>query len=205
MKLLHLDSSISGTSSVSRQLTRELVEKLRARHPDLQVRYRDLGGEPLPHLSPEIHPARGADPSTLSDAQRREAAFSDELIAELNEADYVVIGAPLYNFSVPSALKAWIDRVAVAGKTFTYGPNGPVGLVRDKKTYLIATSGGQHSGSPVDQMHAGYLRTVLAFLGVTDVEVIRAEGLGISALREQSLASARRQIADVAQAGARAA
>jgi len=187
MKLLHLDSSILGSSSASRELTRSIVDAYRANHPELQVTYRDLGSDPLPHIA--------------GDSQKREEALIDALIDELKTADVVVIGAPLYNFAIPSGLKAWIDHVVVAGKTFKYGPVGVEGLVPDKKTYVVATRGGVYEGSPVVQMHEGHLETVLRFVGIRDIEFIRAEGLAMREVRETALAAARTQVAALFPAG----
>ncbi|WP_394821868.1 FMN-dependent NADH-azoreductase [Pendulispora albinea] len=176
MKLLHLDSSILGSASVSRELTHALVDAYRRAFPDIQVTYRDLGANPLPHISPAT---KESEPSALS----------DELIAELEAADVLVIGAPLYNFTIPSALKSWIDRVVVAGKTFRYGAHGAEGLVPDKKTYVVVSRGGVYAGTPVEHMHEGYLKQVLNFLGVHDIEVIRAEGIGMGQRKEALAAS----------------
>ncbi|WP_394845795.1 NAD(P)H-dependent oxidoreductase [Pendulispora brunnea] len=181
MKLLHLDSSILGSSSVSRELTRSIVDGYRSSHPDLQVTYRDLASDPLSHID--------------GDTQKREATLIDTLIEELKAADVVIIGAPLYNFAIPSGLKAWIDHVVIAGKTFKYGPAGVEGLVPDKKTYVVATRGGVYEGSPVVQMHEGHLETVLRFVGIRDIEFVRAEGLAMREVRETALAAARAQVA----------
>ncbi|WP_394835257.1 NAD(P)H-dependent oxidoreductase [Pendulispora rubella] len=191
MNLLHLDSSILGSSSVSRELSRSIVEGYRAGHPDLQVTYRDLARDPLPHIDGE--------------SQKREESLIDALIDELKAADVVVIGAPLYNFAIPSGLKAWIDHVLIAGKTFKYGPAGVEGLVPDKKTYVVATRGGVYEGSPVVQMHEGHLDTVLRFVGIRDIEFVRAEGLAMREVRETSLAAARAHVAALVPAAAQVA
>lgn len=185
MKLLHLDSSILGDASVSRQLTRGIVDVYRAARPDLQVIYRDLGSEPLPHLSAAN---LGKD--------------NDPLIDELKSADVLVIGAPMYNFTIASGLKSWIDRVAVAGKTFHYTDKGPEGLVPDKKTWIAATSGGAYGDSPIATMHVGYLQTVLNFIGIRNIEVVRAEGLALPDNRDKSVAAARGRVQSIATAGA---
>jgi len=198
MKVLQLDSSILGEVSVSRQLTRQVVERVRAAAPGLEIVHRDLGNEPLSHLSPEILATRGTAAELLNELQNREAQLDAELIAELKEADVIVIGAPLYNFTIPTGLKAWIDRIAVAGKTFRYSEKGPEGLVTGKKAVIVATSGGSYADSPVDTMHVGYLKQVLNFIGVTDVEVVRAAGLAIGAeVRAHSIAKAKGQIREL--------
>lgn len=185
MKLLHLDSSILGDASVSRQLTRGVVDVYRAADPKLEVVYRDLGSEPLPHLS-AANLGKDGDP----------------LIEELKSAGVLVIGAPMYNFTIASGLKSWIDRVTLAGKTFKYTDQGPVGLVPDKKTWIVATSGGAYGDTPIATMHVGYLKTVLAFIGIRDIEVVCAEGLALPERRDASIAAARGRLQSIAAAGA---
>ncbi|MBI3530465.1 MAG: NAD(P)H-dependent oxidoreductase [Betaproteobacteria bacterium] len=198
MKVLQLDSSILGEASVSRQLTQSVVERLRESEPGFEVVRRDLGREPLAHLTPEILATRGMAAELLSELQNREAQLDEELIAELKSADVLVIGAPLYNFTIPTGLKAWIDRIAVAGKTFKYGEKGPEGLVKNTRAIIVATSGGTYADSPVDTMHVGYLKQMLTFIGITDIEVVRAHGLAIGAeVRAHSLAKARGQIREM--------
>lgn len=198
MNVLQLDSSILGDASASRQLTRQVVESLCEREPDAQIIRRDLGREPVAHLTPDLLSIRGTAAELLSDLQSREARLDAELIAELQSADVLVIGAPLYNFTVATGLKAWIDRIAVAGKTFRYGEKGPEGLLKGKKAVIVATSGGSYADTPVDQMHVGYVKQVLNFLGITDIEVVRAPGLAIgAAVRAHSLAKAKGQIREM--------
>jgi FMN-dependent NADH-azoreductase len=198
MKVLQLDSSILGEASVSRQLTQSVVERLRESDSDVEVVHRELGKEPLAHLTPEILATRGTAAELLSELQNREARLDDELIEELKSADVLVIGAPLYNFTIPTGLKAWIDRIAVAGKTFRYTEKGPEGLVTGKKAVIVATSGGTYADSPVDQMHVGYVKQVLNFIGVADIEVVRAHGLAIGVeVRSHALAKARGQIREM--------
>jgi FMN-dependent NADH-azoreductase len=196
VKLLHIDSSILGANSVSRALSADIVARQRALNPGLEVIYRDLAAEPPMHLG-GAHLAGaqgGADPALAKDAARGNA-YIDELLA----ADIIVIGAPMYNFTVPSQLKAWIDRVAVAGKTFRYTENGAVGLLPKGKKVLIASSrGGFYApGSPTAafEHHETYLTAVLGFLGLTDVTVVRAEGVALSPdARSSALAKARGDI-----------
>ena len=198
MNVLQLDSSILGEASVSRQLTREVVEHLRESERDIEVVRRDLGKEPLSHLTPEILATRGTAAELLSELQNREAQLDEALIEELKSADLLVIGAPLYNFTVPTGLKAWIDRIAVAGKTFRYTEKGPEGLVKGKKAVIVATSGGSYADSPVEQMHVGYVKQVLNFIGITDIEVVRAPGLAVGAeVRSHSIAKAKGQIREL--------
>ena len=169
MKLLHIDSSALGTGSVTRELTAAIVARWQDKLPQLQVEYRDLDANPLPHLTGSS--LAQSDPAEVADAARTMEQFL--------AADVLVIGAPMYNFSIPSTLKAWIDRVAVAGKTFRYTENGPQGLAGGKKVIIASGRGGIHTNSPTDFQEA-YLRQVFAFLGVTDVKFVRAEGVAYS-------------------------
>lgn len=177
MKLLHLDSSILGDSSASRQLSRAVVDAWLASEPQAQVIYRDLASDALSHLSAASLVA-GGTPAELRDAaQKHEVELAEGTLNEFLAADAIVIGAPMYNFTVPTQLKAWIDRVAVAGKTFAYDENGPKGLAGGKKVVIVSTAGGIHAGQPSGQAHEEYLLLVLRFLGITDIEIVRAEGL----------------------------
>ena len=182
MKLLHVDSSALGSHSVSRQLSAEVVTQLQRLHPGIEVRYHDLAAQPLPHWTPV---ADAADPAT---------ARGGEMLDEFLAADIVVIGAPMYNFSIPSQLKAWLDRIAVAGKTFRYGPNGPEGLAGGKRVIVASSRGGMHANSPMD-FQEPYLRALLGFLGIDQVEFVRAEGVNMGAEHKAgALASARQAI-----------
>ncbi|MBB2158327.1 FMN-dependent NADH-azoreductase [Gluconacetobacter diazotrophicus] len=182
MKILHIDSSILGDYSVSRQLSAETVARQKAAHPDATITYRDLAADPVPYLT-------GAHMAAFQGAPVTDAALADDLaigngyIDDLLAADIVVIGAPMYNFSLPAQLKSWIDRVVVAGKTFQYGAAGPEGLLpKGKKAFIISTRGGVYTGdSPVAALdhQEKYLGAVLAFIGLTDVTWIRAEGLAL--------------------------
>ncbi|HZV37844.1 MAG TPA: NAD(P)H-dependent oxidoreductase [Pseudoxanthomonas sp.] len=166
MKLLHIDSSILGENSVSRQLSAASVANWRQRDPRIEVEYRDLAAEPLPHLS-------GA---SLAKADPAEAEAAERTMQQFLDADVIVIGAPMYNFGIPSTLKAWIDRVAVAGRTFRYTEKGPEGLAGGKKLVVAGAFGGIHAGSPTDFVEP-YLRQVFGFLGITDIEFVRADGI----------------------------
>lgn len=192
MKLLHIDASILGGNSVSRQVSAAVVQQLRATSTDLTVTYRDLAAKPLSHLSGEhLAAAQGATPesATVREDLAAGAAALDEFLA----ADIVVIGAPMYNFSAPSQLKAWIDRIAVAGKTFKYSESGVQGLVTGKRVIIVVSRGGFYGA---DSPSAGfehletYLRGVFGFIGVTP-EIITAEGVQVSPeQREKALAGA---------------
>jgi FMN-dependent NADH-azoreductase len=198
MKILHLDSSVLGENSASRALTKKVAEAWKSAAPHAVLRYRDLGSQAPQHLSPDYF-AIGATPEEKrSEQQSSELNLSDALIEEYLAADALIIGAPLYNFTIPSGLKAWIDRVVVAGKTFKYSAGeGPVGLGGEKKVVIVATSGGKYADSPVDAAHVGHLKTVLGFLGIKDVTVVRAAGLNMGSPedRAQVIAAAEEEIA----------
>jgi FMN-dependent NADH-azoreductase len=182
MKVLHIDSSITGQNSVTRLLSAKIVADVTAASPAPQVVRRDLETNPIPHLDSQglsaLRPAPGSAGPTAA-----EAANDAAILQEFIEADVVVIGAPMYNFSIPSQLKAWIDRIAVAGKTFTYTAEGPRGLAGGKKVVVASSRGGFYApGTPyaANDFVEPYLRAVFAFLGITDLEIVRAEGVAIS-------------------------
>lgn len=179
--ILYLNSSVRSTGSVSRQLSGEFIEKLKAAHPGAKVVTRDLAANPLPHLSESMVGAYFTPPEQRSDEQKQLIKQSDEVVAELLAADIVVVGAPMYNFSVSSTLKSWIDHVARAGVTFKYTETGPVGLVQGKKFVIFTSRSGVYSSGPAKAMdfQETYLRGVLGFLGITDVSFISAEGLAM--------------------------
>ena len=177
MKLLHIDSSILGDNSASRQLSGEVVNAWQAAHPGLEVSYRDVAAEAIEHFSAATLVAAGTPAELRDAAQKHEAQLSADTLAQFMAADAVVIGAPMYNFTIPTQLKAWIDRIAVAGQTFRYTENGPEGLCGNKKVIVVSTSGGLHSGQATGVAHEDYLKVVLGFLGITDVEFVRAHGL----------------------------
>ncbi|KAB0681245.1 FMN-dependent NADH-azoreductase [Aureimonas leprariae] len=193
MNLLHVDSSILGGNSVSRTLSAAAVERLRAASPDVSVTYRDLAASPIPHLSGAY--LAGQSPDVQHDqAMQEDLALGGKVLDEFLAADTVVIGVALYNFTIPSQLKAWIDRILVAGKTFRYGANGAEGLAGDKRVILAVSRGGFYgSGTPHQSFeHAEtYLRSAFAFIGVANPEVVVAEGVarGLDQ-REASVAKA---------------
>jgi FMN-dependent NADH-azoreductase len=197
--ILHIDSSILGDHSVSRALTAEIVSRLQKRHANSQVLRRDLAANPAMHLSAEhlaVFQGNAAVNESLAQDVTAGSAFVDELFA----ADIIVMGAPMYNFSVPTQLKAWLDRVSVAGRTFRYATTGPEGLVTGKQVYVASARGGVYTqGSPTAQMdhQETYLLAQLAFLGMTDVTVIRAEGLAMGdASKAAAIAQASAAMAD---------
>jgi FMN-dependent NADH-azoreductase len=193
MKLLHLDSSILGEQSASREVSAAIVAQLRQAEPGLEVTYRDLAANPVPHLSGGYLAATAGAPGTESFQQ--ELADSAVLMDEFLSADVVVIGAPMYNFAIPSQLKAWLDRVLVRDKTFRYTETGPQGLAGGKRVIVAIARGGIYSGeapaAPFD-FQEPYLRSVFGFIGITDVEFVRVEGVNLGPdLRAAALASAR--------------
>lgn len=175
LKVLRIDSSARRQGSVTRELADLLVDRLASQAGEIRLVVRDLA-EGLPFVNEEWIGANFTDPDARSERQRVVLAGSDSLVAELMEADVLVIGAPMYNFGIPAALKAWIDMVARARLTFRYGENGPVGLLDGKRAYLVMATGGTPVGSGID-FASGYLRHVLAFMGIMDVEIIAAERL----------------------------
>ncbi|WP_394779891.1 FMN-dependent NADH-azoreductase [Undibacterium sp.] len=200
MQLLHLDSSILGATSVSRQLSSEIVARQQALHPDIRVAYRDLAADPALHLS-------NAHMAVFQGAVSDDAGINADLIkgnAYMNEifaADILVIGAPMYNLTIPTPLKAWIDRIAVAGKTFQYTATGPEGLLKNKKVFIASARGGVYSaGSPAAALEhqESYLTGLLAFLGMSDVTVVRAEGIAFGPeAKDAAVTQALEQIASI--------
>jgi FMN-dependent NADH-azoreductase len=197
--LLQIKASISHDQGLSSQLANNFVAAYRSTHPDAKVLVREVASaEPVPHLNGERFGALIAKPEARTDAQHAVVAYSDALIDELKRADIVVIGLPMYNFGVPSQLKAYFDHIARAGVTFKYTATGPVGLLTGKKVYIFAARGGLYAGSPLDTQ-SGYVRDFLGFLGMRDVQFVYAEGLAVSPeSREAGLAKAAAEIASLA-------
>jgi FMN-dependent NADH-azoreductase len=197
--LLQIKASISHDQGLSSQLANNFVAAYRQSHPDAKVLVREVASaEPVPHLNGERFGAFITKPEERTDAQHAVVAYSDALVDELKRADIVVLGLPMYNFGVPSQLKAYFDHIARAGVTFKYTATGPVGLLTGKKVYVFAARGGLYAGSPLDTQ-TGYVRDFLAFLGMTDVQFVYAEGLAVSPeSREAGLAKAAAEIASLA-------
>lgn len=195
MKLLHIDSSILGDNSASRQLSAAVVKAWQAAEPGVEVTYRDLASEGINHFSGATLGALGTPAEQRDAAQQHEADLSASTLAEFLAADAVVLAAPMYNFTVPTQLKAWIDRIAVAGQTFRYTEAGPEGLCGNKKVIIVSTAGGLHAGQASGAAHEGYLKLLLGFIGITDIEVVRAEGLAYGdEARHKALSDANTQI-----------
>lgn len=198
--LLQIRSSLYSDGGQSSRLADRFVAAWRQANPDGRVIVRDLAREPVPHLDAGRFAAFVAQPQARTAEQTAIVAQSDALIDELRRADVIVLGVPMYNFGIPSTLKAYFDHVARAGVTFRYTERGPVGLLPGKKVYVFAARGGQYAGTPRDTQ-TGYLRDFLAFLGMTEVEFVYAEGLAISEdRRRQALAQANEAIARLAGA-----
>lgn len=193
LNVLEIASSGRNDNSVSRTLAADLLGALADRHGSINVVQRNVAGG-LPFVDDSWIAANFTPDEERTDAHRDTLAFSDELVAELKAADVLVIGAPMYNFSIPATLKAWIDMIARAGFTFRYTEHGPVGLLEGKKAYVIAATGGVPVGSPMD-FATPYLKHALAFVGITDVDVIAADKLNSNAA--DSMDNARAKIAEL--------
>lgn len=203
MKLLHIDSSILSAYSASRQLTADVVAQWLKNHPDTTVEYLDLAANPIAHFGADALAIKGVAQDNPTDAQRAENALSEQLVSQFLAADVIVVGAPLYNFSIPTQLKAWIDRLAQPGRTFKYSETGPVGLATGKTVIVVSSRGGAYSTSEAGQAmehQESYLKVVFGFFGITDVRIVRAENLarGDDA-KAAALAEARNAIAQAAR------
>jgi FMN-dependent NADH-azoreductase len=197
--LLQINASINNGNGQSSQLANQFVSAFRERRPEARIVVRDVAAaEPVPHLDSARFAAFLTGSEGRSAAQHAVVAYSDVLINELRDADIIVLGLPMYNFGVPSQLKAYFDHIARAGVTFKYTEKGPVGLLTGKKVYVFATRGGLYAGTPLDTQ-TGYVRDFLRFLGMSDVEFVYAEGLAISPQsKEANLAKAVAEIGRLA-------
>ncbi|MES2611298.1 MAG: NAD(P)H-dependent oxidoreductase [Pseudomonadota bacterium] len=181
MQLLHIDSAITGEQSVSRELTKRIVAAWKAGHANTTVQYLDLAAQAPAHFTADAMGFRTGQEAT-TEVQRSENALSEALVSQFLAADVIVIGAPLYNFTIPSQLKAWIDRVAQIGRTFKYTDKGPVGLAGGKTVIVASSRGGVYStseGGQAMEHQESYLKVVFGFFGITDVRFVRAEGVGM--------------------------
>jgi FMN-dependent NADH-azoreductase len=194
--VLVLKSSVLLDASASNELVDQTVALIRSRNPSARVVFRDLAGDPIPHLTPDSAAVvRGAIPSNA--AQETALTLANDLVEEVKRADTVVIGAPMYNFGIPSTLKSWFDHVMRAGVTFSYGEGGPEGLLKGKRAFVILSRGGLYSEGPAKPMDSQepHVKTMLGFIGITDVTFIHAEKLGFGPEhRDQAMRSARFQI-----------
>ena len=194
-QVLVLNSSAAGGASVSKLLVQEAVAQLSRQDPELRVATRDLGDDPIPHLTRDSAAALRGEPANPAQAAAR--ALSDALVDELKAADTIVIGAPMYNFGIPSTLKAWFDHVLRAGVTFGYSEAGPEGLLTGKRAIVVESRGGLYSEGPAQIMDAQepHLRTLLGFMGITDVSFVRAERLAFGAeVREKEIGRAQAEL-----------
>lgn len=208
MNLLHVDSSILQSNSVSRQLSAEVVAEWRRNHPATTVEYLDLALQAPNHLSADALGIKLGLQAEPTDAQRFENDVSERLVTQFLAADVVVVGAPLYNFSIPTQLKAWIDRLAQAGRTFRYTDKGPVGLAGGKTVIVVSSRGGVYSGSAGGQAmehQESYLKVVFGFFGIDDVRIVRAEGVAMGeAPKAAAMSAARASLGTVSRLAANA-
>jgi len=198
--ILFITSSPGGGQSYSHRIARRIVDELKLANPAARVVVRDIASQPLPHINEAFASSRALPPDRQGEAALRALALSDALIDELRAADVIVIAVPMHNFGIPSSLKAWIDHVVRPGRTFTYSEQGPRGLVEGKKVVLVLARGGIYSSGPMQpfDFQEPYLRAVLGFVGMTDVEVVRIEGIGLGDEAVKSaLAAATAQGADI--------
>src|SRR5574344_1412120 len=198
LKLLHIDAAITGENSVSRALTAQIVAAWKTAHPHTEVEYLDLVANAPAHFTMDAMCPRTGQTDGLTAAQVAENAVSEQLVRQFLSADVVVIGAPFYNFGIPSQLKAWIDRIAQPGRTFHYTAHGPEGLARGTKVIIASSRGGVYSTSPQGQAlehQESYLHTVLGFFGMTDIQSIRADGVALGQeSKDQAMAQAAQAI-----------
>jgi len=196
--LLQINSSIFSNGGQSSQLANAFVATWRANNPNAQVAVRDLANQPLPHLDAQRVSAFFTPPDARTPEQQTFVDESDTLINEIKQSDVIVIGLPMYNFGIPSTLKAYFDQIARAGVTFRYTENGPEGLLSGKKAYVFAARGGLYAGTDLDSQTT-YVRDFLNFLGINDVEFVYAEGLNMGEeSRDQALARAHQRLAELA-------
>lgn len=188
-QILQINSSLFSSAGKSSSLADAFVQRFRALYPDARTVVRNLTPSSIPHLDEETFGAFATPPEQRSNPQRRMVALSDELIAELTAADIVVLGLPMYNFGVPSTLKAWFDHVARAGITFRYTENGPEGLLRGKRAVIACARGGKYPGEHDNQ--TPYVRQFLSFVGIDDVNIVYAEGLAMGDDAGETLSRAR--------------
>ncbi|ARS48063.1 MULTISPECIES: FMN-dependent NADH-azoreductase [Pseudomonadaceae] len=197
-RVLVIESSARQQGSVSRQLTQQFIANWQAAHPADQVQVRDVASDPLPHLDATLLGGWMTPSEQQSDAEKAALARSNELTDELLAADVLVLAAPMYNFAIPSTLKAWLDHVLRAGVTFKYTETGPQGLLSGKRAFVLTARGGIYAGGALDHQEP-YLRQALAFIGIHEVQFIHAEGLNMGAeFSEKGLAQAKAKLAEVA-------
>jgi FMN-dependent NADH-azoreductase len=187
--ILNIQTSISGENSVSNKLSQAVINQLLDKDPNSKVVIRDLALNPIPHLEIHHFSASRIPDEERNDEQKEASKYSDESLKEIQEADIIVIGVPFYNFTFPSTLKSWIDSIAVAGKTFSYADGTPKGLLQNKKLFLNFAIGGVYENGLIENMEH-YLRTLFGFIGITDVEVFKSQGMMVPQLKEESFSKA---------------
>lgn len=191
--VLFVTSSPRGQNSYSQQLARRVVDDLKIANPAASIVVRNVARDPLPHVGDAFVSGMALSAEQRSPAEARAIAVSDALIDEMIAADVLVLAVPMYNFGLPSALKAWIDHVVRAGRTFSYGAQGPLGLLKNKKAVVVVSRGGIYSEGPMQafDFQENYLKSVLGFIGISEVEVVRVEGvaMGEQAVRKAMLAA----------------
>lgn len=184
--ILNIQTSISGEDSVSNKLSQIVIARLTDKNPDSRVIVRNLALHPIPHLEIQHFSASRIPDEEKNDEQREASKHSEEALKEIQEADVIVIGVPFYNFTFPSTLKSWIDSIAVAGKTFSYADGTPKGLLNNKKLYLNFAIGGVYENGLIENMEH-YLRTLFSFIGITDIEVFKSQGMMVPQLKDENL------------------
>lgn len=196
MKILHIDSATTGDQSVSRELTSAIVDHFKAKHPDATVVVRDLGKDPLPHLDETTTGALRLPPEAQNDAMKSAYPEQRAVLDEFASSDVVVIGAPMYNFTVPSQLKAWIDRLAVPGVAFSYSEAGPKGLLGGRQVVIASSQGGMYEDGDAAEHQESLLRIFFSLVGLPDIKIIRADKIGFGPeSRAASIAQAKAEIA----------
>lgn len=194
--ILNIKTSINGENSVSNKLSQIVIDQLLEKNTESKVVVRDLAVNPIPHMEIKHFSSFAVPHEEKSEEQKEASKYSDEALKEVFEADIIVIGVPFYNFTFPSTLKSWIDSISVAGKTFSYADGTPKGLLQNKKLYLNFAVGGVYDNGLVENMEH-YLRTLFAFIGITDVEVFQSQGTMIPQLKEENLTKAVSEIETV--------
>ncbi len=196
MKILRIDTSVSGADSTSRLLTQATVDHFRARYPDAEITELDFGSHPLPHIDPVTMGAIRFPVERQNEAMNAAHPAERTVLDQFLAADIVIVGAPMYNFTIPSSLKAWLDRLGVPGVTFSYSEAGPKGLAGGRRVIVVSSQGGLYELDAPFEHHESYLRDFFAFIGIDTVEFIRANKIGFGPeAREQSLAEARLELA----------
>jgi len=195
--VLSIETSIFSGNSQSSALIASVLEKLEQKHGPIELNRRNFVKQPVPHLDEATFTAFNTPVAERSAAQQSLVDFSDSLIAEIRQADVIVLGLPMYNFGMPSSLKAYFDQIARAGETFRYTDKGPVGMLEDRPVYVLATRGGRYQGTPQDNQ-TPFVRQFFGFIGLKDLRFVYAEGLAMSATREQSIEQAHEQISRLA-------